>query len=113
MSGWTYILSCADSGYYVGSTSYDDVEKRVGEHNDGRLPGYTHSRRVVELAWAEKFEDIRDAQDFERQIKKWRREKKEALIRHDRAALPVLARRTKRAPPFEAAPRSARLRTSG
>jgi putative endonuclease len=93
MGGWAYMLQCADKSYYVGSTSYDDVAIRVGEHNDGRFEGYTHSRRPVTLVWAERFEDLRQAQECERRIKGWRREKKEALARRDFAALPLLSKR--------------------
>ena len=101
MAGWTYILRRADDSYYIGSTSYDDVEQRVGEHNDGKFGGYTSARRPVILVWAEQFGDLRDAQEWERRIKKWRREKKEALIRRDWDALRELSKRVKRAPPFE------------
>jgi predicted GIY-YIG superfamily endonuclease len=69
MSGWAYMVRCSDNSYYVGSTSYDDVDVRVGEHNDGRFEGYTHSLRPVELVWAEQFFDLRDAQACERRIK--------------------------------------------
>jgi len=93
MSGWAYMLRCSDRSYYVGSTSYDDVEIRVGEHNDGKFDGYTHSRRPVALVWAEQFLDLRDAQDCERRIKGWRREKKEALISRDWSAMKLLAKR--------------------
>lgn len=93
MSGWAYIVRCTDNSYYVGSTSYDDVETRVCEHNEGRFTSYTHKRRPVTLVWAEQFLDLRDAQVFERQIKGWRREKKEVLIARNLSALPLLSRR--------------------
>jgi predicted GIY-YIG superfamily endonuclease len=48
----------------------------------------------VALAFHQPFERIEDAVAAERQIKGWRREKKEALIRGDYAALPSLARRS-------------------
>jgi putative endonuclease len=93
MSGWAYMLRCSDRSYYVGSTSYDDVEVRVGEHNDGRFEGYTNSRRPVVLVWAEQFIDLRDAQDCERRVKGWRREKKESPIRRDWGSMKLLAKR--------------------
>jgi hypothetical protein len=37
MSGRAYLLRCADGSFYTGSTSYDDIDTRVGEHNDGRF----------------------------------------------------------------------------
>jgi predicted GIY-YIG superfamily endonuclease len=47
----------------------------------------------VKLIFQEDFPDIRQAHEFERQIKKWSRAKKEALIRRDWDALPALAKR--------------------
>jgi putative endonuclease len=93
MSGRAYMLRCSDGSYYVGSTSYNDIDIRVGEHNDGRFEGYTYSRRLVTLVWAEQFSDLRDAQECERRVKGWRREKKEALIGRNWSALKVLAKR--------------------
>jgi putative endonuclease len=90
--GWVYILRCSDGSYYVGSTS-DDPDARTGQHNAGVFGGYTSLRRPVVLVFQEDFPDIRDAHDFERQIKRWSRAKKEALIRRDWGALPELARR--------------------
>jgi putative endonuclease len=45
------------------------------------------------LVFHQHFERLDDAAAAERQIKGWRRDKKEALIRGDFAALPFLARR--------------------
>jgi predicted GIY-YIG superfamily endonuclease len=105
MGGWAYMLRCADDSFYVDSTSYDDVDLRVGEHNDGRFEGYTHSRRPVILVWAERFEDLREAQVCERRIKGWRREKKEALVRRDWSALQHHSKRPGARRPSRAAPR--------
>ncbi|MBV8977107.1 MAG: GIY-YIG nuclease family protein [Alphaproteobacteria bacterium] len=105
MSGWAYMLRCSDGSYYVGSTSYSDIDIRVGEHNDGRFEGYTHSRRPVELVWAGKFGDLRDAQECERRIKGWRREKKEAAIRGNWERLKLLAKRPGARRPSRAASR--------
>lgn len=93
MGGWTYMLRCRNGAYYTGSTSHDDVETRVAEHNEGRYPGYTKRYRPVILVFAEWFDDLRQAQDFERQVKGWGREKKKALIRRDWDALPELSKR--------------------
>jgi len=99
------MLRCSDGSYYVGSTSYNDVDIRVGEHNDGKFEGYTHSRRPVELVWAEQFSDLRDAQECERRIKGWRREKKEAIIRGNWNLLKELAKRSGARRPSRAASR--------
>jgi putative endonuclease len=90
--GFVYILRCADGSYYVGSTRAS-LEDRVAQHDAGIFDGYTARRRPVILVFAQEFQYITDAIAAERQIKGWRREKKEALIRGDWEALPVLARR--------------------
>jgi putative endonuclease len=92
VSAYLYILHCADSSYYVGTTR-DSLEKRVAEHHSGAFDGYTAHRLPVTLVFHQYFERIEDAVSAERPIKGWRREKKEALIRGDFAALPVMARR--------------------
>ena len=88
-SSWVYILRCVDGSYYTGCTT--NLEKRIGEHQHGVYEGYTHSRRPVELVYSTEFSDIKDAIAFERQIKKWSRKKKEALIAGDFDALHILA----------------------
>jgi len=91
---WVYILRCADGKYYTGSYRGEDIDTRVAEHNMGAYPkAYTHSRRPVELMWAESFQWASDAIDAERSIKGWSRAKKEALIRGDYEALPGLSKR--------------------
>ena len=92
MTAWLYILRCADGSYYVG-TARDSLEKRFAEHQTGTFDGYTERRRPVTLVFQQAFERIEDAIAAERQIKGWRREKKEALIRGDYASLPALASR--------------------
>ena len=96
MSAYLYILRCIDGSYYVGTT-VGSLEKRVAEHEAGTFGGYTALRRPVELVFQQHFEQLVDAASAERQVKGWRRDKKEALIRGDFAALPSLARRGARA----------------
>ena len=90
MSFWVYILRCSDGTYYTGHT--DDLERRIAQHQMGELPGYTHDRRPVELAFSETFTDRIDALERERQVKDWSRKKKEALIRGDWNAVSDAAR---------------------
>jgi len=92
MGAYLYILRCADGSYYIGTT-VKSLEERVAEHQSGTFGGYTASRRPVELVFHEYFPRLDDAAAAERQVKGWRREKKEALIRRDYAALSILARR--------------------
>jgi putative endonuclease len=88
---WVYILKCSDNSYYTGMTS--DLDGRIYEHEHGLLKGYTSKRRPVKLVWHEEFYDVWDAIGAERQIKGWRREKKEALINGRYDLLPKLSER--------------------
>jgi putative endonuclease len=90
MSAYLYILRCSDGSYYTGTT-VRSLEERLAEHQAGKFDGYTALRRPVELVFHQQFERLDDAAAVERQIKGWRRDKKEALIRGDFAALPGLA----------------------
>jgi len=92
VSAYLDILRCADGSYYVGTTR-DSLEKRISEHQAGAFDGYTAYRRPVALVFDEAFDRVEDATSAERQLKAWRREKKEALIRGDYTALASLARR--------------------
>lgn len=76
-----YILKCRDGSYYVGHT--DDLEKRIDEHNRKVYGGYTSTRLPIELVFAEMYLTRDEAFDTEQKIKKWTREKKEALMRKD------------------------------
>jgi putative endonuclease len=68
----------------------------IAEHESGTFDGYTARRRPVTLVFHQYFERIADAIAAERQVKGWRREKKEALIRGDFGALPGLSQRAAR-----------------
>jgi putative endonuclease len=87
MSAYLYILRCSDGSYYVGTTR-DSLEPRIAKHQAGTWDGYTPHRRPVTLVFHQHFQRIEDALSAERQIKGWRREKKEALIGGDNEVLP-------------------------
>jgi len=92
MGAYLYILRCADGSYYVGTTTAG-LERRLAEQQAGDFDGYTALRRPVESVFHQHFDRLEDAAAAERQVKGWRRDKKEALIRGDLAVLPFLARR--------------------
>jgi predicted GIY-YIG superfamily endonuclease len=81
MSFWVYVLQCSDGSYYTGHT--DNLQHRIGLHQSGEVPGYTHSRRPVELAFSQECATREEALSAELQIKGWSRRKKEALFRGD------------------------------
>ena len=93
MPSWAYILRCADGSFYTGCTT--DLDSRIGEHEGGEAPGYTATRRPVELVWCEEYQHIADAIEAERSIKGWSRAKKMALIAGDWDLIRRLACRAK------------------
>nr|WP_298792516.1 GIY-YIG nuclease family protein [uncultured Allomuricauda sp.] len=89
---YVYMLRCSDHTYYTGVTS--NLEKRIQEHKTGKhVKSYTYSRRPVKLVFYAEFSDIRMAIEKEKQVKKWSRAKKEALIQENYNALPNLAKK--------------------
>jgi predicted GIY-YIG superfamily endonuclease len=82
---YVYILRCSDNSLYIGET--DDVAARLSRHNDGRGASFTAKRRPVRLVFTEACVSREAALERERQLKRWTREKKEALIAGDRVAL--------------------------
>ena len=63
---------------YVGVT--DDLERRIREHREGRANSFTTRYKVTNLIYYEVYTDIRSAIAREKELKGWRREKKEWLI---------------------------------
>jgi putative endonuclease len=74
-----YILSSASGVLYTGVTNH--LERRATEHKGELCAGFTERYKVTRLVYFEGFGDVRDAITREKQIKRWRREKKLALIR--------------------------------
>jgi len=77
---YVYILECSDNSYYTGVTS--NLEARLTKHQSGFYGGksYRYSRRSVNLVFTPTFTNINITIEKEKQIKKWSRTKKEALI---------------------------------
>ena len=78
MKGYMYILECCDGSYYTGSTN--DLEKRIEQHQQGEGANHTKKRLPVKLVYCETFQRIDAAFYREKQIQRWNRKKKEALI---------------------------------
>jgi predicted GIY-YIG superfamily endonuclease len=81
-------LRCADGSLYIGHT--EDLDWRVARHNEGTGSRFTASRRPVALVYAETLSTRIAAVARERQLKRWTRRKKEALIARDYALLKAL-----------------------
>lgn len=68
-----YLLASRRNGtLYVGVTS--DLTKRIGEHRDGLIEGFTKDYGVRRLVWFEQHATMEAAILREKRIKKWKRE---------------------------------------
>ena len=67
-----------NSVLYTGVTN--DLERRIYEHQNKLIEGFTKKYNVIKLVYYEMTEDITAAIEREKQIKGWLRKKKIALI---------------------------------
>ena len=88
---YMYILQCNDGSYYIGHT--DNLEKRIAEDSSGFYKGYTFKKLPVYLVYNEKFETREEAFAAERKVKKWSRDKREALIKGDFKSISLFAKK--------------------
>jgi putative endonuclease len=58
----------------------NNLHKRVFQHKTHVFEGFTHDYNAARLVYWESFDDVRKAIDREKQLKRWRREKKIWLI---------------------------------
>ncbi len=63
---------------YIGVTS--NLERRVLEHKSGLIEGFTKKYKISKLVYYEQTSSVESAILREKEIKKWRREKKNALV---------------------------------
>ena len=75
---FVYIMGSRSKTLYVGVTN--DLERRVCEHKQGLVAGFTSRYRVTRLVYYEETSDVAAAIEREKQIKGWLRSKKVALI---------------------------------
>jgi putative endonuclease len=81
---FVYILSNRRDGtLYVGVTN--DLVRRVYEHRDGLVPGFTRRYGVKQLVYFEIYDDPRSAIQREKNLKHWSRAWKIALIEKQNA----------------------------
>ena len=79
MGGWVYILASQRNGtLYIGVTN--DLARRVYEHKETLVPGFTRKYGVDKLVHYEFHERIDDAIVQEKRLKNWKRAWKIALI---------------------------------
>jgi len=76
---YVYLLTNKNNGVmYVGVTN--NLIRRIDEHRNKRVKGFTEKYNVYKLVYFEETNDIGSALAREKEIKKWRREKKNELV---------------------------------
>lgn len=76
---YVYILSnWDDSVLYIGVSG--NLPRRLYEHRNGLVEGFTKKYNIHKLVYYEHTNDVYSAISREKQLKKWRREKKNQLI---------------------------------
>lgn len=79
MRFYVYILASRRNGtLYIGMT--DDLLRRIWQHREGNVPGFTANYAVKMLVWYEQHETRESALTRERRLKKWNRAWKLQLI---------------------------------
>jgi len=74
---------------YVGMTN--GLRRRLREHRDGDGSAFVDQYNATDLVYFERHDSSRAAIEREKQIKRWRREKKEALLRSENPDLESLS----------------------
>lgn len=88
--GYMYILQCADGSFYTGSTR--ELAQRIEQHKNGEGANFTSNNLPIKLVYYESFDRIDEAFEREKQIQKWSRAKKIALIQGDTEKLKQLSK---------------------
>jgi putative endonuclease len=76
---YVYIMASSSGTLYTGVT--DDLERRVFEHKNKLIPGFSSKYNINRLVYYEETGDVQAAIYREKQIKSWRRNKKLDLIK--------------------------------
>ena len=77
-TSYVYILASINKKLYIGVTS--DLLKRVYQHKNKEIKGFTEKYNIDQLVYFEEHQDIKQAFIREKQMKKWNREWKINLI---------------------------------
>ena len=75
---YVYILSSHSRVLYIGVTN--NLQRRVREHKQKLVPGFTKRYNIDQLVYFETFGEISEALAREKQLKNWNRSKKQTLI---------------------------------
>ena len=87
--GCVYMLACKNDRLYIGSTR--NLIKRFYQHYNGSEANFTRKHPPLEVVYLEFYPDVRYAFHREKQLQKWSRAKKEALIINAKLELQALS----------------------
>jgi putative endonuclease len=73
-----YIMTGGSGVLYIGVTN--DLERRVFEHKNKAVPGFSARYNLTKLVYFEVFQEVRAAITREKELKGWVRRRKVALI---------------------------------
>jgi putative endonuclease len=73
-----FITSSNNKALYIGVTS--NLERRIFEHRNKIIPGFTAKYNIYKLVYYETYNQIDDALRREKQLKGWKRIKKNQLV---------------------------------
>jgi putative endonuclease len=76
---FVYIMASDSGTLYIGVTN--NVIRRVHQHKNNLVDGFTKKYQCHKLVYFEEHKYVLNAIAREKQIKRWRREKKVSLIR--------------------------------
>ena len=83
---YVYIMQSASRrALYIGMTN--NLRKRVWQHKNHKFEGFTDDYNCTRLVYWESFDDVANAIDREKQLKRWRREKKDVADRTKKSSV--------------------------
>lgn len=76
---FVYMITNKNNELYIGVT--EDLQSRLKHHNSNQGAQFTKHTDIFEIVFTEEYKSLTEARKREIQLKKWRREKKELLIK--------------------------------
>ncbi len=76
---YVYIMASMSGTLYIGMTN--NLIRRVSEHKEGKVKGFNKRYACNKLVYYEHHKYVYNAIEREKEIKKWRREKKHIIIK--------------------------------
>ena len=87
---YVYIMASRSRVLYIGVTR--DLERRMREHRAPEIGGFSREYYTRKLVYWEQYAEVEEAIAREKQLKRWRREKKVGLVEGANSSWRDLAR---------------------